>query len=438
MKLHEKLKALDTYPFHMPGHKRNGKFGIVGSEIDITEIEGFDNLHSPEGVLLELENRLSGIYKSKRSFLSVGGSTLGILCAVLALTERGDKILIARNCHKSVYNACILNGLRVVYIEPEFDGINACYTSVMQDVVDRALSENPDAKALVITSPTYEGRISNIVSKIPLIVDAAHGAHLGLADFPAYPKGSIVVSSLHKTLPALTQTAVINVYCDEYIYKVKRYVDILETSSPSYVLMNSVSVCCDIIEKQPELFREYYKRLSDFREISLDALRLKYSDDISKIVISTENTQLSGSQLAEILREKYKLEAEMASLNYIVLMTSVGDGEEAFERLGSALIELDGELTLEKAKPIKRPPVPKGVNEIKYVKSTVKTDIGCTVGKTCAEFIYAYPPDAPLIAPNEIVTAEALGYLKMLYDSGVKIVSDSALFPKSILTKADE
>ncbi len=421
----------------MPGHKRNPEFNIVGSEIDITEIEGFDNLHSPEGVILEIENRLSNIYKAEKSFLLVGGSTLGILCSILALTERGDKIIIARNCHKSVYNACILNGLKIVYLEPEFDSINGCYTSVMQDRVDRAVESNPDAKVLVITSPTYEGRISNIKCRIPLIIDAAHGAHLGLSDFPAYPKGSIVVSSLHKTLPALTQTAVLNVYDSALISEIKRYIDLLETSSPSYVLMSSVSVCCDIIENKGGLFKEYYKNLTSFRDIKLDALRLKYSDDISKIVISSENTDISGYELAKILREKYRIEAEMASLNYVVLMTSVGDTKEAFNKLGCALQEIDSALTIKPCGLIKKPPVPEGVTEAAIIKSYEETEIENSVGKISAEFIYAYPPDIPIITPGERITREALDYLLTLDRAGVKVISDSALFPKFILTKAD-
>ncbi|MBR6392590.1 MAG: aminotransferase class I/II-fold pyridoxal phosphate-dependent enzyme [Eubacterium sp.] len=368
MKLHEKLEKLERYPFHMPGHKRNPEFNITGSEIDITEIDGFDNLHNAKGVIAEVEERLKRHYKSKKSFMLVNGSTVGILAAVFAVCNEGDKIIIARNCHKSVYNACLLRHLKVVYLEPEFDSVNMCYTSVMQDRVDSLLLNHADAKAVVITSPTYEGRISNIEADIPLIIDAAHGAHLGLDCFPAYPKGSIVISSLHKTLPALTQTAVMNIYCEEYTAKAKRYLDIFETSSPSYVLMSSVSKCCDIIENA-ELFRDYYKRLTDFRQIEFSSLHLKYSDDISKIVISTQNTVMSGKGLAEILR-KNLIEPEMVSENYVVLMTSVADTQEGFDRLTKALLEADEGLMQKDEPPRRKPPIPKGVQVIEYPEST--------------------------------------------------------------------
>ena len=121
MRLHDKLSTLDKYPFHMPGHKRNEKFGITGSEIDITEIDGFDNLHAPNGVIADTENRLKKIYKSTRSFISVNGSTAGILAGIHAVCNRDDTVIVARNCHKSVFNACMLLELNVKYIEPEFE-----------------------------------------------------------------------------------------------------------------------------------------------------------------------------------------------------------------------------------------------------------------------------------------------------------------------------
>lgn len=422
----------------MPGHKRNPVFGITGSDIDITEIDGFDNLHSADGVLLDLEQRLQTIYKSRRSFLLVNGSTVGMLAAIFAVCREGDKVIIARNCHQSVYHACILRKLRVVYIEPEFDAVNGCYTGLMQDRVDEALQAHPDAAAMVITSPTYEGRISNIRCSVPLIIDAAHGAHLGLSYFPAYPKGTIVVSSLHKTLPALTQTAVLNLYDEQYSFAVKRALSVFETSSPSYVLMNSVSVCCDVLEHQPQLFRDYYRRLSDFRQIPLTSLQLKYSDDISKIMISTENTTLSGTALADLLRNEYRIEPEMASLNYVILMTSVGDTPEGFDRLTDALLTIDEGLEPRRVTLLKKPPVPSGIQIIAFPEKTAKTPLSACEGKTAGEFVYAYPPDIPLLVPGEVITGQALQYLRSLLDSDVNIVSESGLFPEWILTKADD
>lgn len=419
----------------MPGHKRNKKFGIVGCETDITEIDGADNLHNPHGNILEIENALKDIYKAKKSFLMTNGSTGGILSAVFAVCNEGDKILIARNCHKSVYNACMIRRLKVVYIEPRFDYVDGYYTNTLQEDVDAVLKENADAKAIVITSPTYEGNISRIKADIPIITDAAHGAHLGISGFCEYPKSDIVISSLHKTLPALTQAAVANIFNEKYIDKFKRYIDIFETSSPSYVIMDSVAKCCDYIKNNKADFDENIKNLWDFRDIELQCLRLKYSDDISKAVISCANANIDGSELADRLRHEYSIEPEMASKNYIILMTSVADDASALEHLKKALCEIDSSLLKKANDLIEKPPVENGEHIIEICESSKQTALNESLGKTANEFIYAYPPDIPIIVPGEMIDRKTLGYIKSLLKANVNVVSDSGLLPNKILTK---
>ena len=435
--LHDDLKKLNRYPFHMPGHKRNAKFDISGIEIDITEIDGFDNLHSPIGSIFEIESKLSKIYHSAYSFMLVNGSTVGILASIFAVTERGDKIIIARNCHKSVYNACFLRELDVVYIEPEYDSENGYYTEIKQETVDRAIADNPEAKAVVITSPTYEGNASNITAGIPLIIDAAHGAHFGFGKFPKYPKGDIVVSSLHKTLPSLTQTAVINVYNEYYSDKIRKYLAIFETSSPSYVLMNSVSKCVAFLLNSELAFTEYQKNLDEFYKIKLNNLRLKTGDDQGKIIVSTAHCGITGAELAEILRNEFAIECEMASLNYVILMTSVSDNADAYNMLADALKKIDSRLARCTAEPIIKPNIPKSFCKISDVKSTASTPLPDSVGKICGEFVYAYPPDIPIIVPGEQISAEIIENISKMLESGINIVSDGNLLPRFILTKSE-
>lgn len=435
--LHDDLKKLDRYPFHMPGHKRNREFGIDSSEIDITEIDGFDNLHCASGAILEIENALSGLYHSKRSFMLVNGSTVGILAAIFAVTERGDEIIIARNCHKSVYNACYLRELDVTYIEPEYDCENGYYTEIKQNTVDEAIKAHPNAKAVVITSPTYEGNISTVTADIPLIIDAAHGAHFGFGNFPEYPKGDIVISSLHKTLPSLTQTAVLNVYNENYISKVKRYLEIFETSSPSYVLMNSVSKCVEFLQNSDNAFDEYERNLSKFYETKLNNLHFKIGDDRGKIIISTANTNISGTELADVLRNEFAIECEMASLNYIILMTSVADKANAYEMLSKALTAIDGRLTKCVAQKISKPLILEKLYKSSEIKNTSETPLSEAVGKICGEFVYAYPPDIPIIVPGELIDADIINSINEMIKAKINIISDSNLLPRYILTKAD-
>lgn len=435
MRLEDKLKGLDTYPFHMPGHKRNKKFGITGSEIDITEIDGFDNLHCPRGVIADIENDLKKIYKSKKSLISVNGSSMGIMSAIFAVCNRKDKIIVARNCHKSVFNACMLLELKIIYIEPDYDSTNGYYMRLSQETADKAIRENPDAKAMIITSPTYEGFISEIECDIPLIIDAAHGAHLGLGYFPKYPNGDIVISSLHKTLLSLTQTAVINIYSEKLIERVKRFNDIFQTTSPSYVLMNSISICADYVLKNRRDFCAFYENLCDLRLADTDNLRIMYTDDISKIIVSTAGTDISGNDLAEILRNKYKIEVEAYYKTYVLLMTSVADEKEKLEYLKKALEEIDEGLICKYEKLIKKPPCPDKAMQIKIDDEGDETEIEESVGKVSNEFVYAYPPDIPIIVPNEIISREAIEYIKESVKNGVNIISDSSLIPNKILTK---
>lgn len=408
----------------MPGHKRNPKFGIIGSQIDITEIDGFDNLHSPNGVILDIENRLAKLYKSKKSHLLVNGSTGGILASIFAVCNEGDKVIIARNCHKSVFNACCLRKLKIVYIEPEFDYENGFYKEVAQATIDQAIEEHKDAKAVIITSPTYEGIISNIKCAIPLIIDSAHGAHL----IDNYANGDIVISSMHKTLPALTQTAVANIYNSEYIDKFKLYNDIFETSSPSYILMASAEDALDYIED----FGYEVKRFN----ANLKKLRIVAVDDNAKVVISTSKANITGTELAEILRSEYNIEVEMANINYVICILTIGDDDYAYKLLKNTLEKIDRMLKFEIKSDIAKPTCPKNIQQI-TIENGVEAELQNSIGKKSNEFIYAYPPDIPILCPNEIITEDLIEYIKASISTGVNLISDSGLLPNKILTKAD-
>ena len=162
--LYEKLVAYgksDVYPFHMPGHKREALPFRNPYEIDITEIDGFDNLHHATGILKELQERAAKVFKARKTFYLINGSTCGLLAAISAATEKGDHILMARNCHKAVYHAAYLRELRVEYLYPVITkaGIQGM---IAPDEVKRMLREYPDVKAVVITSPTYDGVVSDV------------------------------------------------------------------------------------------------------------------------------------------------------------------------------------------------------------------------------------------------------------------------------------
>ena len=461
----------DAYPFHMPGHKRREiTDGIPGGfpdpyGIDITEIDGFDNLHHAEGILKDAMDEAAAIYGTDRSWYLVNGSTCGILSAVFATTENGGKILTARNCHKAVYHAICLNRLEAEYLYPEEItefGING---GIRAEDVRKALEKDAmhcagnsgdvrgkitKIQAVLITSPTYEGVVSDIRAiadaaheyGIPLIVDEAHGAHLEYADqCHSFPKSAleygadIVIQSLHKTLPCFTQTAILHVkgkLVDQD--RISRYLSMFQTSSPSYLFMAGMERCIRYMDGdgRNEMVR-YEERLEHFmkRMEGLQVLEVldreicgKYRTvagwDPSKIVVSTMRAEdFHGEELAETLRRKYHLEMEMTAPEYVIAMTSLMDTEEGFERLGTALLEIDGALRRrtesgrkEKAAsetpeglesklshPVRRMLICEAMDA-----DTERTALQDTVGKVSAEFVYLYPPGIPIIAPGEVFT----------------------------------
>lgn len=433
MQLSDKLEKLNSYPFHMPGHKRNNTFNIIGADIDITEIDGFDNLHYPTEVIAALEKDIANLFGYKKSIISVNGSTCGILAAICAVCNKGDKIIIARNCHKSVYNACFLMELDVTYIEPDFDENLGVYGQVKQNTIDDIIVKNTDAKAVVITSPTYEGVISEINCSIPLIIDSAHGAHFGFAKWlPKRAGGDIVIQSLHKTLPCLTQTAIININNQKYFDKVKLYMDIFETSSPSYILLSSVDKCIDFLKNSNSAYNEYKILLDSFyaRAKKLNNITIHKNDDITRIIISAKG--YSGTELAEHLRN-YGIEPEGATLNFVILISTVADTEYGFNILYDALSDLKAR---KNTAPFSRKvPIPEKICKANEINNTAAIPLRNSIHKICAEYIFAYPPDIPIIVPGELITQDVLDTIELCIEKGVNIISDSNLLPNSILTK---
>ena len=456
--LYRKLKEYANtgyYPFHMPGHKRNT--ALIGSELpyelDITEIDGFDDLHHSEGILKELQEYAACVYHAEETHYLVNGSTVGLLSAVMGSTNSGDCILMARNCHKSVYHAVFLNELRPVYIYPEFDETMELNMAVSPEKIERLLEEHKEVQAVVLTSPTYDGvlsdieRISEIVhqKKIPLIVDEAHGAHFGFHPyFPenANTKGAdVVIHSLHKTLPALTQTALIHLNGTRIDRrKIRNYLHIFQTSSPSYVLMASMDECLRMVAEQGDvLFETYVKNLESKRgELKkLKHIRLMETEefDRSKLVLSVKDTILkkenrvfTGKMLYERLLLEYHLQMEMAAGSYVIAMTSIGDTKEGMDRLLSALFEIDEELEKNSEKE-KRYYLPRqeqvltsfeveGMRRMENVKSLSWKE---SAGFISMEYAYLYPPGIPLIVPGERITKETAAMLVDYQNKGFSV-----------------
>ena len=433
------------YPFHIPGHKRNVVFSGAYAKADITEIHGADNLLKPEGIILSLQKKLATQYGADESFILVNGSTVGIESAILHLGAA--QMIMARNSHCSAYSGLILSGGVPAYIYPEIttEGIAGIITP---ETVELALATAPDAAAVFITSPTFEGycsdiaRIAEIVHKSGklLIVDEAHGAHFGF--HPAFPKNAsrlgadIVIQSLHKTLPVPGQCSVMHVIKKRVdTKKLKDCVNVLQTSSPSYFFITEIERCVELLRGDgTRLFEAYYARLSRFR---------REMEGIKNIVLLPEteelrldpgkltfymNGGLNGVEFGRSLRER-GIELEMCLTNHAVAMTSIADTDEGFERLAVAVREIDkGEAKCKARKRYSRfasqaqVPFPCFTLREAFFSSQRAIALKDAEGMIAGSFIIPYPPGVPLVAPGETVTGEMIREVEMMLATGADVL----------------
>lgn len=470
-KLYDKLTELeyeDILPMHMPGSKRNSELVSMPDpfKMDITEITGFDNLHNATGIIKECAIEAARIFGADETCLLVNGSTAGVMAAICGATHSGDKVLVARNVHRSVINALYLGQLNPEYIFPEMKCPEAgIYGAVKPEDIEEAFKGSSDIKAVIITSPTYEGIVSDIsaISEIVhrygavLIVDQAHGAHFGFnEEFPesAVRQGAdAVITSVHKTLPSLTQTALLHINRGRIdADRVKMFWNMFQSTSPSYILMGSIDNCVTILkEKGDYLFKKYVERLKKLRnEIDkLKYINLLPVDDISKIVLLVND----GGEFARQLRQIYKIELEMASEKYVIAMTSMGDTDEGYARFLQALREMDREeYQIQSAgfqsiddnmkckdgqcsgvqysgvqssnRELVHPEIAMSIYEA-LNSPTEMSDFDNSVGRIAGEAVCIYPPGINLVNPGEVITEGVVNALKAGLKDGLEILGMS-------------
>lgn len=463
-----------SYPWHMPGHKRrmNTIFPDLVENpfsIDVTEVGELDELHDPKGIILRAQMRAAEVYGSDKSYYLVNGSTCGIMAAISSVCETGDTIIIARNCHKSVYNTIRLLGLKAAYMMPEWNDDLCMFGGMSPELVKKALKEHPHAKAVLIVSPTYEGvvsdveKIARIVHKsgIPLIVDEAHGAHfeymsnvnetISSTNYKNVPRpairlgADIVVESLHKTLPAMTQCAILhkkgNLVSEK---RLDEYVSIYQSTSSSYVFLATMEACIEKMDFErdgsfivfKQMVMDYRKKFSELTHIHLvngdDFKKYSNSDyDYSRLVFSVKDcgietdsgvAPLTGQMLSDILEKEYGQMMEMAGGNYVVAIATVADSKEAFEALYLAMETIDKQLMdfdyeadtlLYETSPEKR-------MEIYDAKkrAEIRVPLDDAVGRVSSDFIYIYPPGIPIVTPGEILSREMIRGIRRSLEFG--------------------
>ncbi len=450
MRLNDTLKNIRSeglVSFHMPGHKNGRLLEAVAPldyAFDITEIPGADNLHQPTGCIRLLEDSIRTLYDTELSKLLVNGSTSGILAMILGTLNPGEKLLLNRNAHQSVYHALAIGHVDAAYLYPEVDVDLPVVTGYDLGALRKQLDADASIKACLLTYPTYEGVCYDIEALIRLLksrgilvlVDAAHGAHLLLdSEGPECVLklgADVVVHSFHKTLPAMTQTACLHFSKGHRLSSPQEaqilwHLKALQTSSPSYVLMNSVAGMMAVVEKSGRALTRQLRHwiTGVYKETAqLKALKwMRYPDqDITKFVLYIDagycSTEMNGRALEHLLRTRYGIQVEFSLENYCLLMASIANSESDFKALIEALCEIDSKM------------VPSNENHLnslehyfspkwckmplyKAVRAPV-TDCLVTeaLGEIAGEAVVPYPPGIPLIVQGEAIDQSVVDYLK--------------------------
>lgn len=437
----DRMKEEDHVSFHTPGHK--GRNTLIDWKDympfgDLTELGNLDNLHNPRGIILKSQENMSRIYGSRETFYLVNGTTGGIYIGIAALTRPGDRVLIQRNSHKSVYNACILNRLRLDYIEPNiYKGIP---TDLDPEEIDTRLREDPSIGLVVVSSPNYYGigldmkRIVEIVRKHgrQLLVDEAHGSHLRFSD--RLPKSSldfgadIVVQSSHKSLPSLTQSSMLHIGSDRVdIDRVREFSRIYQTTSPSYLFLLSLELAGNY------MLEEGYKELDRNIDIVEDwTLEMeKYGDidifsmegrDITKILFSVDG--YTGPELEKIFMED-GIYLEMSEERYALALSTVMNTREDFDRLFSKIISLSGTRTgTQSSMEMELNYSYKKEYEIydAFYRDYERLSLDESLNRVAKSFVIPYPPGVPILVPGELISPSIVKTIRELMDLGIELV----------------
>ncbi|AFS77190.1 arginine decarboxylase SpeA [Gottschalkia acidurici 9a] len=422
--------------------------------IDVTEVEGTDNLHLPTAMIKSSQELAAKTFKAKKTFYSVNGTTGGIYAAITSQVKPGEKILIQRDCHRSVHNALVLGRIDHDYMYPVYDSKCNILTGINPDDIEKKLKEDSEIKAIVITYPSYYGVCSDIekICKIAhrynklLIVDEAHGSHLGFSE--RLPKSSIeagadiVIQSTHKTLPAFTQSSMVHVGTDRVdIEKLEKMMSIYQTTSPSYLLLSSIDYAVGymdvygreklnvILDKIQEV-TIYLERLQKVKIFNKnDIVHNNFHDfDNTKLLFNVEG--ITGKKLEEILRRDYHIQLEMSDYYYGLALTSILDENSDLEKLALAIEDIskkdeytNKDLAIKEFNDIRNinPKIVMSLYEAFY-NNKISVQLKESIGKISGDFIIPYPPGIPILAPGEIVTKEIVEYIEKLIENNVQIL----------------
>ena len=452
----EEFRARRVVPFDVPGHKRGRGnpelVELLGQKcvgLDVNSMKPLDNLCHPVSVIRAAEELAAEAFGAAHAFLMVGGTTSSVQAMILSVCGRNDKIILPRNVHRSVINAMILCGAHPVYVNPEVDERLGIPLGMRMEQVEKAIRENPDARAVLVNNPTYYGICSNLPEIVKLahahgmkvLADEAHGTHLYFGEnlpISAMAAGAdLAAVSMHKSGGSLTQSSLLLAGPSMSEGHIRQMINLTQTTSGSYLLMASL----DISRRNLALRgREDFARVVDLAEYArkeineiggYDAYSRElingdsvFDFDVTKLSIYTYGIGLAGIEVYDLLRDEYDIQTEFGDLGNLLAYVSIGDRKQEIERLVGALAEVKRRFqkkgTWMQVPEYLSPHVVVTPRDAFYALKE-SLPIAETKGRVCSEFVMCYPPGIPILAPGEEITEDILKYIEYAREKGCSL-----------------
>ena len=441
------LKKERIVPFDVPGHK-HGKgnpeltafLGEKCMSIDVNSMKPLDNLCHPVSVIREAEKLAAEAFGASHAFFMVGGTTSAVQSMIMACVKAGEKIIMPRNVHRSAINAMILTGAIPVYVNPEVDSRLGISLGMSVKQVEKAIQENPDAKAILVNNPTYYGICSHLQAIVDLghdhgmkvLVDEAHGTHFYFSDdlpLSAMAAGADMASvSMHKSGGSLTQSSFLLAGKNMNADYIRQIINLTQTTSGSYLLLSSLDVSrknlalngqqiFSKVQQLAQYARDEINQIGDYYAYGRELINgdSVYDFDITKLSVFTLDIGLAGIEVYDLLRDEYGIQIEFGDIGNILAYISVGDSEANIERLVGALSEIKRRFKKDRT----------GMLDHEYINPQVvmspqkafysakeSLPLAQSIDRVCSEFVMCYPPGIPILAPGERITQPVLDYIQ--------------------------
>ena len=449
----ERFRSMRVVPFDVPGHKRGRGnpelarlLGETCVSMDVNSMKPLDNLCHPVSVIRDAEELAADAFGAAHAFLMVGGTTSSVQSMVLSAVKGGEKIILPRNVHRSVMGAMVLCGAIPVYVNPECDDRLGIPLGMKVSEVERAIRENPDAKAVLVNNPTYYGICSDLKAIVELahahgmlcLADEAHGTHFYFhEDLPmsAMEAGAdLAAVSMHKSGGSLTQSSMLLAGPNMSPGHVRQIINLTQTTSASYLLLSSLDIArrnlalrgreeFGRVMRMADYAREEINAIGGYYAFSKELINgdSVYDFDITKLSVNTLNIGLAGIEVYDLLRDEYDIQIEFGDLGNILAYLSIGDRPREIERLVSALSEVRRRFGKSSAGLMKQeyidPEVVVSPQRAFYAPKE-RLPLEDTVGRVCSEFVMCYPPGIPILTPGERITQDIIAYILYAKEKG--------------------